>query len=425
MKNYNIRDFGAVADKETNNAAAIQAAIDACTAGGGGRVTVPSGTYMTGMIEMRTGVELHIEAGGVLLASPRREDFPEKERRHVDARRLSRFSAAAMIFAEECEDISITGEGKLDGNGYAYVVPCAPYHSGWNYKRKDHNTLPRIVLFAGCKSVRIEDITVVDAPAGWCFWVHDCDLVDFRRVKILCEPTLPNVDGIHINSSRDVRVSDCIIRTGDDCIVARAANRSLYEKKICERVTVERCTLTSHTNAIRLGWVGDGTIRNCRFSELCIDETRTGITAYLPPASVAFSDNTPETSGSQSGSHGLGASELGKTRIENISFHNITMKNIYLRSVEIEIDPSPDTPCDGIRDITFSHIRAEALAFPSLIGRADCPLKNLHFESCDFRTVPKERIAFTFEATTREATPMTVRFAENVTFDDTAFSTEE
>jgi hypothetical protein len=101
------------------------------------------------------------------------------------------------------------------------------------------------------------------------------------------------------------------------------------------------------------------------------------------------------------------------------------MKNIYLRPVEIEIDPSPDTPCDEIRDITFSHIRAEALAFPSLIGRADCPLKNLRFESCDFRTVPKEKIAFTFEATTREATPMTVRFAENVTFDDTAFSAEE
>ena len=302
MQECRITDFGAIADQKTNNAPFIQAAIDACPRGG--KVTVPAGCFMTGMIELKSGVTLHIEKGGVLLASPRRGDFPEKERRHVDARRLSRFSAAAMIFAEECENISISGEGTIDGNGYAYVTPCAPYHSGWNYKRNGTDTLPRVVFFTGCRGVTVEDVTVTDAPAGWCFWIHDCDLVNFERVKILCEPELPNVDGIHINSSRDVTVSDCRIRTGDDCIVVRAANRSLAERKICERVFVKNCALTSHTNGVRLGWVGDGHIRNCTFENLTVDQTRTGITAYLPPVSVAFSDNTPETCGKSGGSHG-------------------------------------------------------------------------------------------------------------------------
>ena len=425
MKEYDIRDFGAVCDEGKNNAPAIQAAIDACAENGGGRVTVAGGTYMTGMIELRSHVTLYLADDGVLLASPNRDDFPEKERRHVDASKLSRFSAAAMIFAEECENISIVGKGKIDGNGYAYVEPCAPYHSGWHYKRKGANTLPRVVFFTGCKSVRVEDITAVDAPAGWMFWVHDCDLVDFSRVKILCDPILPNADGIHINSSRDVTVTDSVICTGDDCIVARAANRSLHEPKICERVTVKRCTLTSHTNAIRLGWVGDGVIRDCSFLDITVDATRTGITAYLPPASVAFSDNTPQTSGTSGISRGLTASVLERTRIENITFKNITMTNIYLRPIEIEIDPAPDTPCDAIRDLTFENIRAQSLGFPTLKGRADCPLVNIRFLGCDFRTVPKEKISYVFEPTPEELSPMLIRYAENITFTDTSFSSEE
>ena len=426
MKEYDIRAFGAKPDAKTNNAAAIQTAVDACARDGGGRVLIAGGTYLSGTVLLKAGVELHLAADGVLLASPNREDFPEYPKKHVDISKLSRFSGASLIYAEECENIAITGMGKIDGNGYAYVTPCEPYHSGWSYKRNGANTLPRIVFFAGCKNIRVEDVTVVNAPAGWAYWIHDCDFVHFDKAKVLCPLDFPNNDGIHINSSRDVTVSNCVIKTGDDCIVVRAANRSLYERKVCERVTVTNCTLMSHTNAIRLGWVGDGVIRNAVFSNLTIDETRTGITIYLPTAKVAFSDNTPETCGKGGkGNNGLGASELEATHIENVSFSNITMHNLYLSPVEIEIDADEQTPCDCIKNIFFSHIYAETLGFPAIIGRKDCKVQNIRFSDCDFRKVRPQDITYYFEETLKEVHLLTLKYVENIVLDNTSFSTEE
>jgi polygalacturonase len=425
MREYNIRDFGAIADGKTNNAESIQAAIETCASEGGGRVLVSGGTYLTGTLVLRSGVELHIAADGVLLASANREDFPEFPKQHVDVSKLSRFSGAAMIYAERCENISITGMGKIDGNGYAYVTPCAPYHSGWSYRRNGANTLPRVVFFAGCKNVLVEDVAVVDAPAGWAYWIHDCDFVRFDRAKVLCALDFPNNDGIHINSSRDVTVSNCEIRTGDDCIILRAANRSLYEPKVCERVTVTGCTLMSRTNAIRIGWVGDGTIRDCKLSDLTIDQTRTGIAIYLPTAAVAFSDNNAQSCGADEKKRDLGASALEKTHIENISFSNITMKNLYLSPLEIEIDTDENTPCDCIKNIRFRHIYAETLGFFAIIGREGNAVENICFCDCEFRQLRPESVAYYFEETLKEIHPLTLKFAKNVTFENTAFSSEE
>ena len=423
MREYDIRDFGAVADKKTNNAEKIQAAIDAAFSNGGGRVTVSGGTYLTGTVILRGGVELHLASDGVLLASGNPDDFPNDERKHFDIRKVSRYSGAAMIFAEECENISITGMGKIDGNGYAFVDPCEPYHSGWHYRRKGTNTLPRVIFFAGCKNVLVENITIVDGPGGWACWVHDCDYVNFDKVKILCPLDFPNNDGIHINSSRDVTVSNCIIKTGDDCIVVRAANRSLRENKISERVTVTGCTLESRTNAIRIGWVGDGVIRNCTFSNITVDKTRTGISIYLPTAAVAFSDNNSASCGVKA-EESLSTSILQKTHIENISFSNITMQNLYLSPVEIEIDPDEETKCECIKNIYFNHIYAQTLGFPTIKGRESAHVTNVRFSDCEFRKVNKERVAYYFEPTLKEIQPFTVKYVDNITLDNTSFSSE-
>lgn len=420
---YNIRDFGAVADTKTNNADSIQSAIDAAFNNGGGRVVVSGGTYLTGTIVLKSGVELHLASDGVLLASGCCDDFPNSPKKHIDINKAPRYSGAAMIFAEESENISITGMGKIDGNGYAFVSPCEPYHSGWHYKRNGANTLPRVIFFAGCKNVLVENITIVDGPGGWACWVHDCDYVNFDKVKILCPLDFPNNDGIHINSCRDVTVSNCIIKTGDDCIIVRAANRTLAKPKICERITITGCTLESRTNAIRIGWVGDGIIRNCVFSALTFDKTRTGIAIYLPTAAVAFSDNNHASCVDVS-RNDLSKSILEKTHIENISFSNITMQNIYLSPIEIEIDSDKETPCDCIKNIYFNNIYAQTLGFPTIKGRKDCRLNNIRFSNCEFRQVPKESVAYYFEPTLKEIQPFTVKYADNVSLDNTVFTSE-
>ena len=426
---FNVKSYGALGDGKTFDTQAIQSAIDACTNAGGGRVVVAGGTYLTGTIVLKENVNLHIEADGTLLASYSSEDFPEFPKKHVDVNQLPRFQGAAMIFAEECANISITGKGKIDANGYAFVEECAPYHSGWRYRRVNTATLPRVVFFTGCKNILVEDITMINSPAGWTYWIHDCDFVHFDKIKILCSLEFPNNDGIHINSSRDVTVSNSFISTGDDSIIIRAANRSLAEPKICERITITNCTLKSHTNAVRIGWIGDGTIRNCTLSNLCIDETRTGINITLPKyggnmdqiLSYKVESGRPKPEG------GDGMSDFGlqKTLIENISFSNITMNNIYLRPIHIQICAGESTLCEGVRNLYFSNVFAETLSFPFITGREDCFVKNIRFSNCDFRKVKPEKLDYYFEPLLKKIQPLLIQYAENVAFDNTTFSSED
>lgn len=423
---FNVKNYGALGDGKTFDTQAIQSAIDACTNAGGGRVIIGGGTYLTGTIVLKENVNLHIEADGVLLASPNVKDFPEFPKKHVDVNKLPRFQGAAMIFAEECANISITGKGTIDANGYAFVEECEPYHAGWRYRRINKETLPRVVFFTGCKNILVEDITMINSPAGWSYWIHDCDFVNFDKIKILCSLEFPNNDGIHINSSRDVTVSNCFISTGDDSIIIRAANRSLEKPKICERITITNCTLKSHTNAVRIGWIGDGTIRNCTLSNLCIDETRMGIAIVLPK----FRGNNMEEMLSYKVESGEpkpdGMSDFGlqKTLIENISFSNITMSNIYLRPIHIQIVDSETTSCEAIRNLYFNNIYAQALGFPLIIGRENCLVQNIKFNGCDFRKVQPAQLTYYVEGILKNVPQYLIEYAENVAFNNTTFSSE-
>ena len=250
---FDIRNYGAIGDGKTLNTAAIQRAIDDCASKNGGTVLLEDGIYLTGSIVLRSNIKFQIEQNAVLLGSPDCADYPEKENlRHVISENLPRERNAALIFAEECENVSITGMGKIDCNGTHFVREKQGEWTGWQFERIDAPTPPRVVFFAGCRNIAISDITMVNQPSGWSYWIHDCEYVSFDRCKILAEVRYPNNDGIHINSSRNVTVSNCDIVTGDDCLVVRANNRSLKENKVCEKVTVTNCNLTSYSGGIRI-----------------------------------------------------------------------------------------------------------------------------------------------------------------------------
>ena len=152
-----------------------------------------------------------------------------------------------------------------------------PNWTGLRYERKYPfgKTLPRVVFFTGCRDVRLRDVTLANSPGGWSYWLHDCDRVQVTGLKILVNVEYTNNDGLHINCCRDVTVSDCIIESGDDAIIVRANSRSLAENKPWERVVVTNCTVRSWANGIRLGWVNDGVIRNCSFSNIAMHDTST------------------------------------------------------------------------------------------------------------------------------------------------------
>ena len=372
---YDVRNYGAVGDGKTLNTAAIQKAIDDCASKNGGTVLLEDGTYMIGFIVLRSNVNLHIEQNAVLLGSPNCGDYPEKQNlKHVISENLPRTRNASMIFAEECENISITGMGKIDCNGTRFVREKQGEWTGWRFERIDAPTPPRVVFFAGCRNIKIEDITMLNQPSGWSYWIHDCDYVVFDKCKILAEVRYPNNDGIHINSSRNVTVSNCDIVTGDDCIVVRANNRSLAENKVCEKVTVTNCNLTSYSGGIRIGWISDGVIKNCTFSNLVMTDTVIGISIVLPDFSKVPDRGREDT------------------LIENLLFNNIVMDKIYGRPIKIYIGQTDGTRCEAIRNIYFSKVVASGLEFPYLCGRKDNKIRNIYFNDCRFECLSDEEL---------------------------------
>lgn len=369
---FDIRDYGAIPDGKTLNTQAIQQAIDACFAHGGGQVLVEGGTYLFGTVVLRSNVELHLAANATLLGSPRCEDYPERtDVKHVKSELLPRWRNACYIYCEESENVSITGMGKIDCNGTAFVEKVEN-PTAWSYKRIQAPTPPRVIFFAGCKNVKFTDFTMTNQPAGWSYWIHDCDYVSVDRIKIFAEVEYPNNDGVHINSSRNVTVSNCDITCGDDCLVVRANNVSLAENKVCERVTVTNCNLTSYSGGVRIGWKNDGVIRNCTFSNLVMTDTSTGIDLLLPH--MLLNPNNPSTA------------DMGReaTLIENLSFNNIIMHNVYGEPVRIKVTDQSETQVAAIRNLYFSNIHASGPRGILLQGRPQTHLDNIRFSDCTF-----------------------------------------
>ena len=376
----NVKDFGAVGDGKTLNTKAIQAAIDSLSEKGG-RVLIEDGVYVTGTIIYKSNVEIHIASDAVLLGSPDCADYPEKETHHVNSPLLPRWRNACLIYAEECENISLTGMGTIDCNGHTFVIPASEKAWAWRYHRDvSRPTPPRCVFFTGCKNVKIEDITMTNQPAGWSYWIHDCDYVTVDKIKIDAEVEYPNNDGIHVNSSRNVTISNSSITCGDDCIVVRANNVSLAENKVCERVVVTNCNLTSYSGAIRIGWINDGTIKNCVFSNLVITDSHGGISIMLPHR-VRQSGNVRIFDPSNPISTDVGREE---TLIENILFENIAMDNIYHRPIVIYVDENLNVRCNAIKNIRFSSLHSTSLKYPVFSGREATPLGDIYFYNCSF-----------------------------------------
>ena len=228
-KDVNVRAYGAKPDGKTKVTEALRRAIDDVHNSGGGKVILSGGVFLTAPIEIKSGVELRIEADAVLLGSPDLEDYKDRPDGHTVAANLPRLRNAALIYAEEASNIAITGRGTIDANGKHFVrEKTASDETAWGYVRTvpNNESVPRVVFFSGCRDVTVTDVTMTGQPAGWSYWIHDCDLVHFDRCKILADVEYPNNDGIHINSSRDVTVSNCVIETGDDAIIVRANNAS-------------------------------------------------------------------------------------------------------------------------------------------------------------------------------------------------------
>jgi polygalacturonase len=248
--------------------AALQGAIDACAANGGVLV-VPAGTRMTlGTIHLRSRLCLHLEPGSLLQASGDPGDFESRGS-------WGGWNWKYWFLADDCDELSVTGTGTLDGNGVSYMA----YERADGFVPKggtDHlNVRPLLMGLFGCHKVRIEDVTFRDS-AHWTLRTVGCKDVGIRGISILNDLRIPNNDGIDIDHCRDVRVSDSHIVAGDDAISLKTV-AEYAEYGAMENVVVSGCTLRSRSSALVVGCEVYSDIRNVLFSNCVIDRSNRGL----------------------------------------------------------------------------------------------------------------------------------------------------
>lgn len=266
---YIITRFGAVSVADNNNAPAIQAAIDAAHAAGGGTVVVPAGqTFMCGSIVLKSHVRLLLEPGSVLLASPDIRDYVNYA--HLDLFAKSDF-CRFWIFARDAAGVTIEGTGTLDGNSPAYVTERLETHT------KARNPRAQSVVFLGCRDVTVRGIHIINTPS-WALRPAGCDRVLIDGITILNDLGLVNSDGIDIDCSRSVRVVNCHVEAGDDAISIKGRHEIADAGYgACEDIVVTGCVLESHCCAFRLGSESHVDFRRIVFSNSVIRRSHRGI----------------------------------------------------------------------------------------------------------------------------------------------------
>ncbi|WP_433786394.1 glycoside hydrolase family 28 protein [Actinomycetospora sp. CA-101289] len=259
---FDVRDHGARGDGATRDTAAIQAAIDAASANGGGTVVLPAGRFLTGTIVLRSRVTLHLTPGAVLLGSPDVADYPARAfpARDLD---VGGYEVWALVFAEDAEDLAIEGGGVIDGNGahFPREVVRDPDAAG--------RPRPRMVFFRNCRRVGLRDLTLRESGL-WTVHLALCDAVRLAGLRITSTSHI-NQDGIVLDSCRDAVVSDCAVDTEDDAVVLKSSF-----PRPCRDVVVRDCVVRSRCAGIKLGTQSLGGFRRIAISHCVLHDCRLG-----------------------------------------------------------------------------------------------------------------------------------------------------
>ena len=379
---------GAKADGKTLNTMLINHTVDRLSQAGGGTLFFPAGTYLTGAIRLKSNLTLELEAGATLLFSDNFDDYlPFMEVRHEG---VMMKSFSPLISAMDAENITIKGEGTLDGQGKAWWTEFfriyvdlekngmrelnkyqplwerendvealyAETNEDWHGTLKRRFFRPPFIQPVRCRRVRIEGVKIINSP----FWTVNpefCDNVVVTGVTIHNVPS-PNTDGINPESCRNVHISDCHISVGDDCITLKSG-RDAQARRLgvpCENITITNCTMLSGHGGVVIGSEMSGSVRKVTISNCVFDGTDRGIRIK-----------------STRGRGGV---------VEDIRVSNIIMSNIKREAVvlnlkysEMPVEPmSERTPL--FRDISISGLTAVGVKTPvKIVGLEEAPVTDI------------------------------------------------
>lgn len=323
---FNVLQFGAKGDGKSKDTAAIQAAIDAAGKTGG-TVVFPAGNYLSGTLRLKGSVALYLGPGSTLTASPDKGDFDAYEK--LDYETFSDEETAyfhyALIAGQGLENVSVSGEGAIDGN-------------------RNQRGGPKLIALKKCRLVSIHGVTLQNAP-NYNISLLGCDYVDVDGVTIFNG----YADGIDPDCCQSVRIANCSVETFDDAIVLKTSP-SLGYLRSTENVTVTNCVVTTACYALKLGTESSGDFNNIAFSN-CTVSARRDKWNRGPLGGIAIES--------------VDGGNIDRIVVTNIAMHDVWAP-IFIRlgaRGRAQKTPAPGT----LRNVSISHINATGAALASSI----------------------------------------------------------
>lgn len=404
-KLYDITTFGAVSDSTLINTVAIQSAIDQCAKEGGGTVVVPAGTFLSGAIFLKQGVNLEIEANGVLKGTTNMADYKLVQTRWEGEEQIW---VSALINVFDISDFKLSGKGTIDGSGdvwfssrrdrmksgseeniqqttQSHIGPMrngspgvgvkgglpASFHSPayvLNEIELPQYAHPRLIAIQNCSNVIIEQLNFKN-QSSWCLFVLYSKKVEIRDLVIRAQHYIPSSDGIDIDSSDGVNIVNVDIDVNDDCISIKSGKDEDGRRvnRPAENILIDSCIFRYGHGGVAMGSEMSGGIRNVVISN-----------------SVMMSGNwAPIRFKSQPCRGGV---------VENITYRNIFLENTrqaFEFNMEWRMRPpikAPANPLPLVRNVKIINVSGVVEDAGIIHGLENSPIENITFENCNIKS---------------------------------------
>lgn len=334
-KIIDVQSLGAIGDGKTINTKVIQSAIDKVAASGQpGTVLIPAGVFLTGALHLASHVNVHVDKQGTLLGSVNIEDYEDKKG-HIKA----------LLDGENCQHVSISGDGIIDGQGRELALNINHRHHSGQRKEKDFNARrnrsrhrPNVVAMHHCSDVKIYDVTIKNSA----FWVQHyagCDNLHVDNI-VVDSDAFWNNDGLDINDCRNVRITGCFVNAADDAICLKSTTGGEFYN---DKITIADCVVRSSSNGIKFGTESKYGFTNVDIHNIQVFDT------YRCAIVIATVDGA---------------------KLENIQINNIDARNvggaIFIRLGQRNRDVPANTKPGSLKNISINNFKAQ-ISF----GRAD------------------------------------------------------